>query len=256
MDGRTQGILSTVVREYIRRAEPIGSEWLAESFNFGIAAATMRQELARLDESGYLMQPHTSAGRVPTDKGYRFFVNLLLVEERRGHERLLQAMLRQAEAFERERQDIMRAAAQWLGEHSRNLGMVGLSGGEDGVLRRGSGQMLYAFGFKQLLRQPELGDVQYLAQAFSLFESIEERIADLVDRVPTDATSVFIGRENPLREARQWSMVVGQFERAGGPGMVAIAGPTRMDYDRNIALVEAMRQFLTANQELRIRNDE
>ncbi|MBI2624472.1 hypothetical protein HYW67_03175 [Candidatus Parcubacteria bacterium] len=244
MDDRTQDILSTVVREYIRRAEPIGSEWLAGNFDFGIAPATMRQELARLDETGYLTQLHTSAGRIPTDKGYRFFVNFLLVEERKRHERLLQALMQQAEELEREREDIMRAAAQWLGEHSRNLGMVGLSGGEDGALRRGSGQMLYAFGFKQLLRQPEFGEVQYLTQALSLFEDIEEGIAELVDRVPADETSVFIGRENPLREARQWSMIVGQFERDGVPGVVAIAGPTRMDYDRNFALVEAVRRLL------------
>lgn len=231
MDERTQDILSTVVREYIRRAEPIGSEWLAGNFDFGIASATMRQELARLDETGYLTQLHTSAGRIPTDKGYRFFVDLLLLEERHRHERLLRALMQQTEALERERQDIMRVAAQWLGEHSHNLAFAGFD-------------PLYAFGFKQLLRQPEFGEVQYLAQALSLFENIEERIAELVDRVPADETSVFIGRENPLREARQWSMIVGQFERDGAPGVVAIAGPTRMDYDRNFALVEAVRRFL------------
>lgn len=231
MESRTQDILATVVREYIRRAEPIGSEWLADHFDFGIAPATMRQELARLDDTGYLIQPHTSAGRIPTDKGYRFFVDLLLAEDQRSHERMFRLILREGEEFERRRERIMRSAAQWLGEHSHNLAFVGLD-------------PLYAFGFKELLRQPEFGQTNYLAQALSLFESLEERIGDLVGHMPLGVSRVFIGRENPLREARQWSMVMGQFERRGEPGVVAIVGPTRMDYDRNIALVEAMQQFL------------
>jgi heat-inducible transcriptional repressor len=82
-------ILGLVVREHVRSAEPIGSQTLVEKYDLDISSATVRNEMARLEELGYLTHPHTSAGRVPTDQGYRYFVERLLrdtelpLEERR-----------------------------------------------------------------------------------------------------------------------------------------------------------------------------
>lgn len=77
MTERRQMILALVIREYIKKAQPVGSETLAK-MDLGISAATIRNELAALEESGYLTHPHTSAGRVPTEKGYRYFVETLM----------------------------------------------------------------------------------------------------------------------------------------------------------------------------------
>lgn len=77
---RRQDILGTVVREYIATARPVGSDTICQGCGLGISAATIRNEFAHLTEMGYLMQPHTSAGRVPTEQGYRYFVERLMEE--------------------------------------------------------------------------------------------------------------------------------------------------------------------------------
>src|SRR4030065_2664531 len=77
LDKRQQKILKTVVYKFITTGAPVGSKSLAQSRNLGVSAATIRNELSKLEGMGYLFQPHTSAGRVPTDLGYRFYVDSL-----------------------------------------------------------------------------------------------------------------------------------------------------------------------------------
>jgi heat-inducible transcriptional repressor len=77
LDDRKAAVLRAVVREYIETAQPVGSAHVARTTNLGVSSATLRNEMATLEREGYLIQPHTSAGRVPTDKGYRFFVDQL-----------------------------------------------------------------------------------------------------------------------------------------------------------------------------------
>src|ERR671923_1462812 len=72
---RQAAILRAVVREYIRTAEPVGSKHLVGTYNMNVSPATVRNDMALLEELGYLAQPHTSAGRIPTDRGYRWFVD-------------------------------------------------------------------------------------------------------------------------------------------------------------------------------------
>src|SRR6476469_990860 len=78
---RDRRILGTLVQAYIEHAEPISSLWLA-SQGFGVSSATLRNVMARLEEMGYVRQPHTSAGRVPTDMGYRSYVDQLMADRR------------------------------------------------------------------------------------------------------------------------------------------------------------------------------
>src|SRR5438309_11396116 len=74
---RKAAVLRAVVEEYVRTGEPVGSETIAERFGLGVSPATIRNELAALEELGFLSHPHTSAGRIPTDLGYRRFVDSL-----------------------------------------------------------------------------------------------------------------------------------------------------------------------------------
>ena len=82
LDERKAAILQAVVQEYIRTAQPVGSNHVLAATGVDVSAATVRNEMAALEADGYLQQPHTSAGRVPTDKGYRFFVDSIAG---RGH---------------------------------------------------------------------------------------------------------------------------------------------------------------------------
>lgn len=80
LDPRKQTILRALVVEYVAAAEPVGSEQLVQRYGLGVKSATVRNELAEMSELGYLEQPHTSAGRIPSDLGYRFFVDRLVVQ--------------------------------------------------------------------------------------------------------------------------------------------------------------------------------
>ncbi len=86
LDKRKAYILATVVYEYIATAEPVGSQTLTQKYNLGVSSATVRNEMAELEAGGYLVQPHTSAGRVPSDSGYRTYVDRLMAPEELGTE--------------------------------------------------------------------------------------------------------------------------------------------------------------------------
>src|SRR5260370_24855758 len=79
---RSKRVLAALVREYITSGEPVASSLLVTAAGLGVSSATVRSILAGLEEEGYVQQPHTSAGRIPTDRGYRFYVDLLLVTKR------------------------------------------------------------------------------------------------------------------------------------------------------------------------------
>ena len=81
LDKRKAFILATVVYEYIATAEPVGSNTLTQKYNLGVSSATIRNEMAELEAGGYLIQPHTSAGRIPSDAGYRTYVDRLMRPE-------------------------------------------------------------------------------------------------------------------------------------------------------------------------------
>src|SRR4029077_2360323 len=78
LENRKRKLLQAVIYQYVRTAKPVGSHVIVEKYNFGLSSATVRSLLSDLEKEGYLVQPHTSAGRVPTDKGYRFYVDSLL----------------------------------------------------------------------------------------------------------------------------------------------------------------------------------
>ena len=121
---RTRRILAALIREYIETGEPVSSATLTERAGLGVSSATIRTVLAQLEEMGYVAQPHTSAGRIPTDLGYRFYVDLLL-EARRGknHVSVVEARLRQtgdAPLMD----DVLSMASHVLSEASRHVGFA------------------------------------------------------------------------------------------------------------------------------------
>jgi heat-inducible transcriptional repressor len=123
LDARKAYILATVVYEYIATAEPVGSNTLTQKYNLGVSSATVRNEMAELEAGGYLVQPHTSAGRVPSDAGYRTYVDELMQPETLPPEdrRRIREDLREAS---RELDDVIESATRLLGRLSNNLAFV------------------------------------------------------------------------------------------------------------------------------------
>jgi heat-inducible transcriptional repressor len=120
---RKRRVLRAVVKEYIRTAEPVASETLVRRFALGVSSATVRNDLADLEELGLLGHPHTSAGRVPTDRGYRYFIESLMGEpELRREEQMM--VRHQFHQVHRETEEWLRLAASVLARLSRSASIV------------------------------------------------------------------------------------------------------------------------------------
>ena len=120
LDKRKAFILATVVYEYIATAEPVGSNTLTQKYNLGVSSATIRNEMAELEAGGYLIQPHTSAGRIPSDAGYRTYVDRLMQREALAPDdvRRIRDQFREAS---REMDDVIDQTTRLLSSLSNNL---------------------------------------------------------------------------------------------------------------------------------------
>ncbi len=130
MDERKRRVLQAIVDDYIHTAEPVGSRTVARKYNLGVSPATIRNEMADLEDMGYLEQPHTSAGRVPSDKGYRYYVDTLVGEHERAG--LDAEAVRQVLAVRADRiEDVVRQAAHLLAETTNFLALASQPSGPE-----------------------------------------------------------------------------------------------------------------------------
>jgi transcriptional regulator of heat shock response len=235
MNVRQQKILEAVIKEYVDTAQSVSSRVLNKKYNLGASPATIRAEMKKLEEQGYLYQPHTSAGRIPTDKGYRFFINSLM----KSRELTLQEQkaLRQNLLKDMEANRLMPKIANLLADMSSNLAISGLLDFDE--------PEFYRAGIGRLLREPEFEDSDYFYRVAEILDYLDRNIEELFDIVQDETFGVYIGEENPIKQMRGLSMIIsGQRLKSGNRGLIAILGPRRMRYDRNIALIEYIRDLL------------
>lgn len=229
MDSRKEAILDAVVREYVETGSPVGSLVLTEKYHFPFSPATIRAEMADLEKFGYLSHPHTSAGRIPTEIGYRYFVNMmeeekaLLAPERTVPKRgILSGNTRYEKQLER--------ASQILSDIAENTAFVGFSG------------EVFSHGLGKLFSQPEFINPEKVISAAEIIDNIDHLIEELPGNFDT---KVYIGSESPVGKSAGCSIVVSQFRTPfGGNGYLGVVGPMRMSYPHTIAAVKELRKVL------------
>lgn len=229
MTKRQEEILQILIKEYVKRAEPISSSFLAEKGGFECSPATLRAEMMALEKNGYLEQPHTSAGRVPTDKAYRFFVDKLLQEKEQT-----------TSLSEKDKRTIDQSIANSPRDaHAISSGLARtIANLVDDFVISGIAETneFYKMGFSNILESPERDD-------FFGFGSIFDEFEDYFERFFRPARSgqlmVYIGRENPDRNASKEAVIVARYPLPEGyEGISAVIGPMRMAYDRNLSLLK------------------
>lgn len=214
MTERQEKILAAIVEQYAEVASPVGSSLLAKVFN--VSSATVRAEMADLENVGLIMQPHTSAGRVPTDKGYRYYVNHLgdsqaSVASTRG-ERALASRVQQAGLPER----TIRNAVDTLVELTSNLGLATI------------GQQLYMSGLSNLFGQPEFIQTGQVQQVAGLLDNLEPWLRETA---PNEPLSVYIGGENPIGRTAGCTLIISRFRSPfSDRSYIGVLGPTRQSY--------------------------
>ena len=317
LSDRRQRVLSALIEEYVARALPVGSRTLTERYQLGVSPATVRNELSVLEDGGYITQPHTSAGRIPTDFGYRAFVDNLLryrpvVDQLRRSASELDALLEQTSSALTRLTDCLSIvlAPSVLNLHIKQLSLISLSpyralvvlvtedgqvfnrqmdfaeevspdelarvqrflaevmGGkslqeiEDGLgegmaeafrdplvrmaldevlscLQEGDASRTHRLGVSSLLTKPEFSQSQALLPVMQVLEddTVLLQILDDAARQGSGAPSVRIGRENDAAALAGVSVVASRYGRGASAGVVAVVGPTRMDYSKVIQAV-------------------
>lgn len=231
---RQKQILFAIIEEYAEMAAPVGSVTLAKLFD--VSSATIRAEMAHLEEAGLITHPHTSAGRIPTDAGYRFYVNSL-TEQNENAIKEPSKMLgsgtdtpnRSIHALEvrvnsQERTDYaIRSAVDMLAELTGNLGI--------GTI----GEQLYLSGISKLFAQPEFMDNSRIQGVAELLDNLEPW---LKEARPGEPLNIFIGHENPIGKTSGVSLIISRFRSPySDSSYIGVLGPTRQNYAETMSLV-------------------
>lgn len=217
MDDRRLKILTSLIREHVRLAEPISSELIWRRYRLGVSPATIRNELVRLTDEGYLEQPHTSSGRVPTNAGWRFYVDNVVLSAPEEN-----ISLGRFNSFE----DVASALAEMSGVMAACLSEAG-----DTCFQ----------GLSQLFSQPDFASREQFEKLAETIELLEDEPETIFQSLTREAPNILIGRENFRFRNDDVSWLFGNFEMPRvGKGMAILMGPKRMRYKRNWNLVNSL----------------
>ncbi len=232
---RQEGILFAIIEEYAEMAAPVGSVTLAKLFK--VSSATIRAEMAQLESMGLIAQPHTSAGRVPTDAGYRYYVNTLSERPESIAEQPLQLASNINDSTSDREQRVLevrvnsqtradfaiRGAVDSLVELTGNLGLATI------------GDQLYISGIARLFTQPEFLDNERVRAVAKLLDNLEPWLREAA---PGQPLNIFIGQENPVGKTSQVALIISRFRSPfSDKSYIGVLGPTRQNYSRVMSLV-------------------
>lgn len=236
---RQTQILVAIIEQYAEVASPVGSVTLAKLF--GVSSATIRAEMSKLEDLGLIMQPHTSAGRIPTDKGYRFYVNRLTTQSE--NEQILlnadnskdnlwgfRAISSRVSAQNDRADHAIRSAVDSLVELTGNLGLATI------------GDQLYMNGIYNLFSQPEFESGEAVQSVAQLLDNLEPWLREVA---PNEPLNVYIGSENPIGKSSGASLIISKFESPFSENSyIGVLGPTRQNYGKVVRLVQKTGEFL------------
>ena len=234
---REDRVLKAVIGAYVRTARPVSSGAVAAGRGVGVSPATVRNVMRSLEEMGLLCQPHTSAGRVPTDTGYRYYVDHLMKPSRPTERQELRLRDVVRALLGRDRAALVNRVSRTASELLRELSVAVVPAA--GTTRT---ERVHYEGARYIFRHPDLaGDPAFFGE---LLDS-DRVLADLVRRgAAPGSIAVTIGAENERRELCRVSLVVGSYRVGRTLGHVGIIGSTRMHYPRVVGLVTRLSGML------------
>lgn len=227
LTARQTQILKSLVEEYIETAEPVGSETLDKKYDLGISSATIRGEMIALTKAGFLRQPHTSAGRVPTPMAMKFYIDQLMDEKQLS----LREEVKAKEEVWDVRDDLGRLleeATQALAERTSSLAVATFD--DEG--------RVWHSGFANLFRNPEFADLEATANLFSFLEEAQ-KMHDLFFRrmAGISPVEVLFGEDLGWPELLPVGVIGARFQARGRTGALGVIGPARLHYPRIIPMI-------------------
>jgi len=233
MNTRQAKLLAAIIDQFIETALPVGSKRLLEMGEFSVSSATIRNEMSLLEDEGFLEQPHISAGRIPTAKGYKVYVKEFM--EPSIHELKVRKKFESLKEQYEQRKDQERVyeSVALLSQMVPNVAFATVPHKE----------RVYYMGLANTLRQPEFQMNPSLATG--VVEILEHRLTELLERVDIDErVRYFIGGEHLLPQIQSCSLLVRKYSVRGEEGLIGILGPMRMDYAYNTVALELVSDLL------------
>jgi len=225
MEPRKEKILLIILKEHIKTGAPVGSGVLVEKYKIDASPATVRNEMAVLEEEGYIIQPHTSAGRVPTEKAYRFYLeNLKEKKLNDSEEKIL------AKALSDKDEISFKTTAKAIAELS-----------DCAVFWAIHRHNLYYTGISNLFKQPEFAQANLIYDISAVIDRLDEIIDEIFDGVNYE-TEILIGKENPF--GAFCGTILTKYKVGEFAGVFGIISPIRMDYAKNKAIVDHVKNLL------------
>lgn len=222
LEPRQERVLQELIELYIATADPIASKDLAETSGLGVSPATIRSELAALEKAGFIRQPHTSAGRVPTEAGYQYYLQHFVTSPE-GAVSEVNTLSRQVRSAP-DAEAAIKSLAKRLVEMSGEMVVVALDP-----------RWSYYTGVSNLLSKPDFQDRASMQTISGLVDRFDDVLATLFDKVTGDP-EVYIGSQNPFGEDMT-SILIRYTNPDKTSGLLGIVGPLRMDYAKNLRLV-------------------
>ncbi|MBI4038845.1 hypothetical protein HY384_02700 [Candidatus Daviesbacteria bacterium] len=230
---RQQALLKAIVEEYIELAEPIGSEVIEKKYNLGVSPATIRIEMVRLTDLGYLRQPHTSAGRTPTSMGLRFYISQLMKEKQLP----VTAEVSIKEKLMANRFKTGRLIKEAVSALAKRLDMLGLAIDDEG--------QLYYAGAANILDWPEFYDIDVTRFVLSLFDE-NPRLKEIIGKaVGSDPIHILFGEEMDFEYLHSTGFVFTKYDvTLDKTGVIGVIGPARMNFALVLPYVKYVRNLL------------
>ena len=228
MNERQEQILDYIIREHVKTSEPVGSEAVVNNLGLNLSPATVRLEMARLEKEGYIYQPHTSAGRIPRDKGYRWFVSSVDDDKSKLTQKDEKVLKKRLTSFQ-DSEKIIKQAADLLSELTYCTALATLSSSD-----------IYFHGITNIMRQPEFEKKPTILGFADLVDHFNEVLRELP---PVEKEIVYIGEESPYLKKAGCSMIMSPYQLKEREGVLGLIGPTRMHYERNIPLLEFVTSY-------------
>jgi len=221
---RQKELFKNIVEEYIKTAQPVGSKLIVERFNLDISPATVRNNMRELEEDGLIFSPHTSAGRIPTEKGYKYFIeNYINFSDEFKEEEIKE--IEKLRNLEIKGIDKIKNLAKILAEKSGLGVFVGFAKNN-----------VYYTGLSNIFSQPEFQDLNLIQNISEVIDHLDEVMGKIYDQ--TSETQIKIGSDNLFSSA--CSAVVTKFKNI----LIGIIGPMRMDYKYNIKLINFVKNII------------
>lgn len=218
LDDRKRRILEAIVDYYLDNAEPIASKIIANDYGLDLSSATIRNEMAEMEAMGLIEKPHTSSGRIPSDLGYRYYVDDIMNVDTVNEDEVIKAL----ESINKGDKDILQVVS------------MALSGATHYTSISLDDDTMFLYGRNNVFDYPEFNDVESIRKFMYLLEE-EELIRDVISKSHGPDITVKIGKENNLEQLQDYSLITFSYRDKGD---IAIVGPRRMDYSKVIGYIK------------------